>query len=197
MTFPHIDPLVIELRVNRFTVERVLIDLGSTSKVMYYKTFTKLGFSESDLSPALCPLFGFNANLEYPLGKITLPVRAGSRIVDVEFLVIKLPSLYNLIMGQTWLHTLQAVPSTYHQLLHFPIERGIEQIHGSQNSAQACYLLVGKTPKESQVNSIEVPDWESLDDVGRLPSEKATEGLDRVEIDGSPDKFFMVGASLN
>ena len=32
-TLPHIDPLVIELRVNRFTVERILIDPGSTSEV--------------------------------------------------------------------------------------------------------------------------------------------------------------------
>ena len=47
------------------------------------------------------------------------------------------------------------------------------------------------------MNSIEVPDRESLDDVGRLPNEKATEALDRVEIDGNPDRFFMVGASLN
>ncbi|XP_028108670.1 uncharacterized protein LOC114307468 [Camellia sinensis] len=96
---PHIDPLVIELRINQFTIEHVLIDQGSTSEVMYYKTVIKLGFTKSDLSPADYPLFGFNANLEYPLGKITLPVRVGSRSVDVEFLVIKLHSPYNLIMG--------------------------------------------------------------------------------------------------
>ena len=47
------------------------------------------------------------------------------------------------------------------------------------------------------MNSIEVPNRESLDDVGQLPSEKATEALDRVEIDGSPHRFFMVSASLN
>ncbi|XP_028069020.1 uncharacterized protein LOC114271605 [Camellia sinensis] len=168
VTLPHIDPLVIELRVNRFTVERVLIDQGSTSEVMYYKTFIKLGFTELDLSPAHYPLFGFNANLEYPLGKITLPVRAGSRSVDVKFLVVKLPSSYIPIMGRTWLHTLQVVPSTYHQLLRFPTERGIEQIRGSQKSAQACYLLAAKTKKELEESSIEVLDRESLDDDGRL-----------------------------
>ncbi|XP_028065577.1 uncharacterized protein LOC114268587 [Camellia sinensis] len=78
ITVPHIDPLVIELCVNRFTIERVLIDQGSTSEVMYYKTFIKLGLNESNLSPAPYPLFSFNANPEYPLGKIILPVRAGS-----------------------------------------------------------------------------------------------------------------------
>ncbi|GMP65794.1 hypothetical protein CsSME_00026446 [Camellia sinensis var. sinensis] len=98
---------------------------------MYYKTFIKLGFNESDLTPAPYPLFGFNANPEYPLGKISLPVQADSRTVDVEFLVVKLPSPYNHIMERSWLHTLQAVPTTYHQLLLFPTEHGIEQIRGS------------------------------------------------------------------
>ncbi|XP_028087430.1 uncharacterized protein LOC114288140 [Camellia sinensis] len=62
ITLPHSDPLVIELHVNRFVVERVFIDQGSTFEVMYYETFIKLGFNQSDLSPAPHPLFGFNAN---------------------------------------------------------------------------------------------------------------------------------------
>ena len=83
---------------------------------------------------------------------------------------------------------MQAVPSTYHQLLRFPTERGIEQIRGSQKS---------ETPREPEVNSIEVLDRESLDDIGQLLREKATEALDRVKIAGNLDRFFMVGASLN
>ncbi|XP_028086960.1 uncharacterized protein LOC114287716 [Camellia sinensis] len=135
VTHPYTDPLVIELRVNRFTIERVLIYRGSTSEIMYYKTFFKLGFTDSDLSPADYPLFGFNANREYSLGKITLPVRVGTRSLDVEFLVVKLHWTYNLIMDRAWLHTMQAVPRTYHQLLRFPTEYGIEQIRSSQKSA--------------------------------------------------------------
>ncbi|XP_028092214.1 uncharacterized protein LOC114292447 [Camellia sinensis] len=119
------------VRVNRFTVERVLIDQGSTSEIMYYKKFVKLGFTDSDLLSADYPLFGFNANPEYPLVKITLPVGASTKLVDVKFLVVKLSSPYNLIMGRTWLRTMQAVPSTYCQLLHFPTECGIKQIRGS------------------------------------------------------------------
>ncbi|XP_028127329.1 uncharacterized protein LOC114323854 [Camellia sinensis] len=131
VTLLHTNPLIIELSINRFTIERVLIGQGSTSEIMYYKTFVKLGFTNSDLSPADYPLFGFNANPEYPLGKITLPVRAGTISVDVEFQVVKLPSPDNLIMGRTWLHTMQAVSSTFHQLLRFLTEYGIEQTRGS------------------------------------------------------------------
>ncbi|XP_028058964.1 uncharacterized protein LOC114262767 [Camellia sinensis] len=101
VTLPHDDALVIELHINIFAVEHVLIDQGSTSEIMYHKTFIKLGFNNSYLLLAEYPMFSFNANPEYPLGKIMLPVHAGTKSVDVEFLVIKLPSPYNLIMGKT------------------------------------------------------------------------------------------------
>ncbi|XP_028072515.1 uncharacterized protein LOC114274741 [Camellia sinensis] len=144
------------------------------------------------------PLFGFNGNPEYPLGKITLPIQASTRSIDVEFLVVKLPSPYNLFIGRTWLHTIQAVPSIYHPLLRFPTEYGIEQIWGSQKSAQACYLIATiKRPKEQEVNLIKVPDQESLEDIGKIPSEKTTKDLDQIEINGSLDKFFMIGTSLS
>ncbi|GMP89682.1 hypothetical protein CsSME_00041148 [Camellia sinensis var. sinensis] len=92
--------------------------------------------------------------------------------MDVKFLVIKLPSPYNLIMGRTWLHAIQAMPSTYHQLLRFPTVHGIEQIRGSRQSAQPCYLLSGKTPAKSYANSFEVPNRNILNNVGQLHSEK-------------------------
>ncbi|XP_028085141.1 uncharacterized protein LOC114286215 [Camellia sinensis] len=103
---PHDDALVIELHMNRFIVKRVLIDQGNTSEIMYYKTFPKLSFTDSDLQPAEYPFFDFNANLEYPIGKITLPVRAGTRSIDMELLVVKLSLPYNIIMGRTWLHAM-------------------------------------------------------------------------------------------
>ncbi|CAL5407133.1 unnamed protein product [Camellia sinensis] len=165
---------------------------------MYHKTFIKLGFNDSDLLLAKYPLFNFNANLEYLLGKIVLPVHAGTKSVDEEFLVVKLPSPYNLIMGRTWLHAMQAVPSVYHQLLRFPTQYGIERIRGSQKSAKACYLIAStRKPKELEVNLIKVSDRESLEDIGKAPSDKETEDLDQIGIKGEPDKFFMISTSLN
>ncbi|XP_028112894.1 uncharacterized protein LOC114310994 [Camellia sinensis] len=142
VTLPHADLLVVELRVNRFTVERVLINQGGTSEIMYYKTFVKLGFTNSDLLSTDYPLFGFNANPESQLGR-------------------------------TWLHTIQAVPNTYHQLLCFPIEYGIEQIWDSQKSTQACYLVTAaKRPKELEVNLIEVPDRGASRTLGKSPAKR-------------------------
>ena len=61
-------------------------------------------------------------------------------MVEVEFLVIKLPSPFNVIMGRTWLHIMMAVPSTYHQLVRFPTAHEIEDIRGSPISTQVEIL---------------------------------------------------------
>ncbi|XP_028083262.1 uncharacterized protein LOC114284521 [Camellia sinensis] len=132
-TFPHSDALVIDLRVNRYSIEQILINQGSNYEIMYYKTFLKLGLKDGDLKPADYPLFDFNANLEYPLGNIVLPIRASTKTLDVKFLVVKLSSSYNIIMGRMRLHTMKVVLSTNHQLLQFPTEHDIEQIRDLKN----------------------------------------------------------------
>ncbi|XP_028081030.1 uncharacterized protein LOC114282529 [Camellia sinensis] len=128
-----------------------------------------LDLKDEDFTAAEYPIFGFNANPEYFLEKIVLLVRAGTQTLEVEFPVVKFPSPYNLIMDRTWLHAMKAILSTYHQLLRFPTQYGIEQIRGSQTSAKSCYMMaLGKRPKNLKVNSIEVPDQEGLDNVGKF-----------------------------
>ncbi|GMP58758.1 hypothetical protein CsSME_00022319 [Camellia sinensis var. sinensis] len=38
---------------------------------------------DKDLAPATSPLVGFNSQLEWPIGKIILPVKAGSVVKQV------------------------------------------------------------------------------------------------------------------
>ena len=74
---------------------------------MYYETFKQLKLQDKDLAPAVSPLIGFNSMPEWPVGKIILPVRAGSVTKQVEFWVLKVPSTYNIILGRTWLHAMR------------------------------------------------------------------------------------------
>ncbi|XP_028103764.1 uncharacterized protein LOC114302884 [Camellia sinensis] len=118
--------------------------------------------------------------------------------LNVEFLIVKLPSSYNMIMGRTWLHAMHAVPSTYCQVLRFLTEFGIEQIRGSQKSTKDSYLTaLAKKPKELEVNSMEVPDQESLEEVRNIPAEKVIEDLEWVLIPDDLEKFFLVGVILS
>lgn len=132
----HSNALIIKLDMDGFGVERILVDEGSATEIIYYKLYQSLGLKDQDLKKVDLPLLGFNSNPVWPVGEVTLPVRAGSVLLEVCFLVVDVPSPYNAIMGRPWLHQLRAVSSTLHQVLKFPNkEGGIETIRGDQVSA--------------------------------------------------------------
>ena len=58
--YPHEDALVLTLGISKYDVKRALIDPGSSAEVMYMECFKKLGYKDSNLQPANCPLVGFN-----------------------------------------------------------------------------------------------------------------------------------------
>ncbi|XP_028123578.1 uncharacterized protein LOC114320714 [Camellia sinensis] len=127
-----------------FDVKRVLVDQGNVADILYYDLFRKLGLSEQHLTPAAAPLVGFNSQPEWPLGRIVLPAMAGTKTLQIEFLVINTHSPYNAILGRPWIHQMEAVPSTYHQLIHFPTEHGVEQIAGDQVASKHYFMATMK-----------------------------------------------------
>ncbi|XP_057512776.1 uncharacterized protein LOC130794833 [Actinidia eriantha] len=58
---PHSDPLVVQLRIDRYDVKRILVDTGSSVEVMYYDQFKQLKLPQDELKLARAPLVGFNA----------------------------------------------------------------------------------------------------------------------------------------
>ncbi|XP_028121002.1 uncharacterized protein LOC114318333 [Camellia sinensis] len=197
----HNDALVVTLRVKDFDIKRILIDQGSSVEIMYYDAFKQMKLEDKDLAPATSSLVGFNSQPEWPIGKIILPVKAGSVVKQVEFWVLKVPSTYNLILGRGWLHAMQAVASTFHQVMRFPASSGqIEEVWGDQVMAKQCFVAVnGSQAAKGFVQMIEGPEGkEVLDDVGRKAEEKSVEDLVEVRFDeNDPTKFFLFGSSLS
>ena len=116
-------------------VQRVLVDQGSSAEVMYFNMFQALKIPADDLQPTEVPLVGFNGAPVWPLGKITLPIRADSKTLDMEFIVVNVPSPYNAILGWAWIHAIEAVASTYHQVVRFiGISGHQEDISGDQSA---------------------------------------------------------------
>ncbi|XP_058211692.1 uncharacterized protein LOC131323868 [Rhododendron vialii] len=116
---PHMDALVVTLAIDKSTVQKVLIDQGSSADVMFFSTFKSLGLLPTQLRVASTPLVSFTGAPIWPFDLVTLAVRAGSPVVDVEFVVVSSPSPYNVILGRAWLHGMQAVASTFHQVMKF------------------------------------------------------------------------------
>ncbi|XP_028058581.1 uncharacterized protein LOC114262423 [Camellia sinensis] len=100
-----------------------------------------------------------------------------------------------------WLHAMQAVASTFHQVMRFPAPTGqIEEVWGDQVMAKQCFIAVnGSRAAKGFVQMIEGPKGkEVLEDVGRKAEEKSVEDLVEVRIDeDDPTKFFLLGSSLS
>ena len=111
---PHDDALMITLQMGGYNVKRVMVDQGSTAKIMYTDLYKGLNLKFEDLTPYSSPFVSFEGKLIIPKGQIKLPMQTGSEVVEVDFIVMDVYSPYTVIVERPWLHTLGAVSSTLH-----------------------------------------------------------------------------------
>ena len=67
-------------------------------------------------------------------------MQTGSKVVEVDFIVVDAYSSYTAIVARPWLHTLGAVSSTLHQKVKYPSEGQIKEILGDQSLARQCLV---------------------------------------------------------
>jgi len=89
------DPLVIHVQLGSKVVSRVLVDSGSSSDILYWDAFQKLGFEQNNLRPTTCTLVGFGGERVKALGVITLEMVLGEddgakRKESIDFIVVSL-----------------------------------------------------------------------------------------------------------
>ena len=114
---PHYDALVLALCISGFDVHRVLVDPSSAADLLQLPAFNQVKLSSGMLNSAGRILSGFNDATTTTLRDVTLLVQVGLVTQQVLFSVIEDFGPYNAIVGRTWLHSMKAVPSTYHQTL--------------------------------------------------------------------------------
>ncbi|XP_059635575.1 uncharacterized protein LOC132277743 [Cornus florida] len=154
---PHEDPLVINLRVAKCLIRRVLIDPGSRANVIPRITFDRLKIELEKLKPTGNQLLGFDGKQVEPIDMVELPMFAAERELMKSFMVVEIHPSYNLLMGRRWIHRVQGVPSTLHQVMRClsPDGSKVINIHGDQVAAKDCYSVTlkavgkGKAPIRS------------------------------------------------
>nr|GFC43914.1 reverse transcriptase domain-containing protein [Tanacetum cinerariifolium] len=129
-------PLVIEAEMGGHIIHRMYIDGGSSMEILYEHCFNRLWPEiKSQMVPATTSLTGFSGETIWPLGQLRLLVTIGdathSTRAWMNFMVVKLMSPYNGIIGRAGLKAIQAVPSTVHGMLKFPVEGGIATIRST------------------------------------------------------------------
>ncbi|XP_059658351.1 uncharacterized protein LOC132304619 [Cornus florida] len=144
---PHEDLLVVSMTVAECLVRRVLIDPGSSANVMPRVTFDRLKIEPGKLKPTGNPLLGFDGKRVEPIGMVELIVQAAERVLTESFVVVEIHPSYNLLMGRGWIHRVQGVPSTLHQVMRClgPDGTKVIDLHGDQVTAKECYSVTLKS----------------------------------------------------
>ncbi|GJW18269.1 reverse transcriptase domain-containing protein [Tanacetum coccineum] len=105
--------------------------------------------------PATTPLIGFSEEIIWPMGQISLPVKIGdaehSTSIWINFVVVRSPSPYNGIIGRLGVRKIQAVPSTAHEMLKFPILGGILTLRSNKIILLECMMVSGPKAQPSAI----------------------------------------------
>ncbi|RRT63174.1 hypothetical protein B296_00006243 [Ensete ventricosum] len=156
----HDDMLVILIRMANAYVKRVMINRGSSTDILYFDAFQKLRLTDKDLVILTSTLTGFTGDFVSPLGATTIPITFGGeprlKTLMVSFMVVKLSSSYNTIIGRPTLNRLKAVISTYHWLLKFPTRAGVGKVRSDPRESRQCYLMTTILSKKLKVQSAAV-----------------------------------------
>ncbi|GKD37172.1 reverse transcriptase domain-containing protein [Tanacetum coccineum] len=136
ITFPSLTtssgtegPLVIEAEIGGHMIHRMYVDEDSSTEVLYEHCFNRLRPEiKNQMVPTMTSLTGFSGETIWPLEQLRLLVTIGDAYhftkAWMNFMIVRSLSLYNII-GRPSIREIQAVPSTAHRMLKFPIDKGI------------------------------------------------------------------------
>lgn len=118
-------PMIIEADIEGHLTRRVYLDGGSSNEVMYEHCLLRL---DEDLQQRLVtsesPLVSFSGETVQPLWEIRLRVSLGQgkykRTEILNFVVVRSPSIYNIIIGRPGFIAFFAVVSTAHDMMKVP-----------------------------------------------------------------------------
>ncbi|GJZ54571.1 reverse transcriptase domain-containing protein [Tanacetum coccineum] len=124
ITFPLIlsddmsdEPLIIEVEVEGYLVQRVFVDQGATVQLLpLEKIKLKVMFDSEGLF----------------------------RRTMMKFTIVQASSPYNIILGRTGMRELRTISSTTHAMMKFPTPRGIATLVPQTTAIFKCWQLEGK-----------------------------------------------------
>ena len=111
---PHVDPLVVKLRIGDAIVSRVLVNGGSSSDVIFCCTLRRMRVVEELIHLVNTHIYAFDETKIIPIDTITLPVYDVDQVLMVRFFVVDTQSTVNVIMSREWIHSVKVVVLILH-----------------------------------------------------------------------------------
>ncbi|GAA0157402.1 hypothetical protein LIER_14677 [Lithospermum erythrorhizon] len=219
LELPHDDPVVIAPVIANYAVERMLVDIGSFTDILYLSTYDKLGLPGNMLQPMTTLLTGFTGHSVYPKGianlDFTLGLEDKKSTIRAQFTIVDIhDSAYNGLIKRPILTPLRAIVSPLHLKMKFPTAGGIGEACGNQKNARICYQMSvpplgqasGKAKKRGRENHPEVltmrGEVQEQNDNSPKERESLRKAVPHEEIvkvpfaDGEPENMFRMGTML-
>ncbi|KAL0456610.1 UNVERIFIED_CONTAM: hypothetical protein Slati_1000200 [Sesamum latifolium] len=111
---------------------------------------------------------------------VSLPLTMGRgtthKTCMLKFLVVDVPSAYNVILGRPTLNTFQTVISNYYMKIKFPTPGGVGEVQGDHLQSRRCYVEAVRKGQKRNVG--EAPDRAPPGKKGKAPEEETSEGAE-------------------
>ena len=96
--------MVVSIVIAIFIVSKVLIDQGSSTNILYWKTFQRLGISPATIQPYYKPLLGFAGERVETRGYVDLMTTFGqgklSHSFTIRYLIVDAYTSYFALIGR-------------------------------------------------------------------------------------------------
>nr|XP_016453036.1 PREDICTED: uncharacterized protein LOC107777510 [Nicotiana tabacum] len=102
--------------------------------------------------PKARSLSGFNNSTIITKGEIELSTYVEGDNKETKFQVKDMDMAYNVILGRPWIHDMDVVPSTLHQVIKFPSKWGIQQIRGDQQTSRSINSVIQPSQKDTSAS---------------------------------------------
>jgi len=142
----HNDPLVVELKLDNALVHRILIVTESSINIITWHCLKRLKYPRRKMGPLIHPILRFEGQEVNPTRMIRLSMRFGgkskARNLEVDFLVVDVPTTCTLILGWPTLNRVKAIIASYFlQLQHEADDGSVGKLQGDQCTARECHLV--------------------------------------------------------
>ncbi|XP_075099210.1 uncharacterized protein LOC142176052 [Nicotiana tabacum] len=127
------------------TSELVAVLRSSSVNIILLRVVNEMQFDDK-MVPKARTLTGFDNSSVVTKEEILLATFA-KVVKDTKFQVIDTDMAYNIILDRPWIHEMDDVPSTLHQVIKFPSQWGIRQIHGDQQASRSINSVADSSIK--------------------------------------------------
>lgn len=130
-------PLYIRAEINGIVVRRILVDGSAVVNLLPMKILPFISKDENDLVQVKTSVPGFLKCVTQVKGDFATRMMVGTKESQAVFYMVDIDSIFNVLIGQDWIHQNMCVPSTLHQKIMFWNKDKIENVYADPDIKHA------------------------------------------------------------